>query len=140
MQARIRRLIVTTSLEDLIYLPTNSVLLLRAHEEGHREINERIYREMAEAIVGPAADDVMNQTFAASGKDADAAGTAATDQAIAKITGVFTGIVVERASRAGNAFDDITDHGRRPIIVNVAIEQALKKSLLPATVKVRSFE
>src|SRR4051794_38883619 len=45
VKAEIGKISVTISLTNKIYLPNGATAALRGHEEGHREINERVYRD-----------------------------------------------------------------------------------------------
>ena len=49
VQAKVQRVSVVLTLSDTIYLPKPRTQKLMAHEEGHRRINERVYRETGPA-------------------------------------------------------------------------------------------
>jgi hypothetical protein len=125
--AAVKRLRVRLTLANRIYLPDNANTPLRAHEEGHRQINEQVYDESAEAAARELAEEVMARTWTAEGADEDSAGKAATDVAVLHLCNAYLERVAGRASRVGDIYDRITQHGKRPIQVARAIKLAFEQ-------------
>lgn len=130
--ARIRHVDIGTRLTDTIYLPMLAPVLLRAHEEGHREMNERIYQE-GEAVARSAAAEVLSHDWEADGPDPRAAGKAATDLAVARACQIYLQGTADRASLAGDIYDRLTDHGRNQLYVANAIRLSFIEERHPTT-------
>ena len=111
VSAQIRQIRMTLTLHNKIYLPRGASPKLRAHEEGHRIINERVY-EKAEEVARSAAIQVLTQTFRGSGADPDAAGKAATDQAVKQLCESYLAGTADKAHQIGLIYDELTNHGR----------------------------
>ena len=109
--AHIRQIHVSLTLHNRIYLPRGATPKLRAHEEGHRIINERVYED-AERAAREAALQVLTQTWRAPGNDEPAAAKAATDQAVQKLCDLYLAGTAGKAARVGEIYDDLTNHGR----------------------------
>ena len=125
--ATIKELTVTLKLHNRIFIPQNGNAKLRAHEEGHREINERVYKD-AESVAREEAQRIVSKTWIASSSTPDAAGKAATDQAVNQLCNSYMKRVAEKASRIGDIYDELTDHGRSmQVTVNEAIAKSIKR-------------
>ncbi len=111
---------VALSLNDRIFLPQSAPLVLRAHEEGHREMNEQVYKTSA-AIAKEAAQKMLAKDWEADGADLDAAGKAATDAAVRWMGDEYLAGTAKRASHLGDIYDNITGHGTKPVLVANAI-------------------
>lgn len=109
---KIESMAITLTLENRIFLPRDATAKLRAHEEGHREINERVY-ESAEAVARAEAQRVLGQTWEGEGESADAAAQAALQQALRSFCRAYHAQIADRAYRVGSIYDELTDHGRR---------------------------
>jgi hypothetical protein len=124
---------VETSLTDTIYLPMMAPTLLRAHEEGHREMNEQIYQG-GDAVVRAAAQEIMSHTWESDGPTAEGAAKAATDLAVQQMCKTYLAATANRAARLGNIYDRLTDHGRNQLYVANAIRLSfLEEKRYPAT-------
>jgi hypothetical protein len=110
--AKLRRVDVTLTLEDTIFLPKHSTEKLKAHEDGHRRINERVYQR-AEDAARAAARDVLSKTWQGEGSDEDAAGKDATDKAVKELCEQYLNATAEKALRIGRKYDELTNHGGR---------------------------
>lgn len=99
-----------------VWLPDDVSDKLRAHEEGHRRIAERVYAEVAERAARAAADKVGGARFPAEAATAKAAQAAAA-AALCKAQDAMIQSYLDGTSRAGQkvqeAYDHITAHGRR---------------------------
>jgi hypothetical protein len=123
--AQIRVARVTLTLDNRIYMPTTANLPLRKHEEGHRELNERIFISDAEPAARALAERILPKDWIGTGADEDAAGKAATDIAVNQLCNEYLSVVAGRASRVGDEYDRITIHGTRPIDIARAVDMAL---------------
>jgi hypothetical protein len=131
--ARINHADISTRLTDTIYLPLGAPLLLRAHEEGHREMNERVYKE-GDAVARSAAAQALAHDWEADGPDVDAAGKAATDLAEQQMCKTYMEATAARASRLGDIYDRFTSHGRNNLYVANAIRLSfLEEQRMPTT-------
>ncbi|MBV8780835.1 MAG: hypothetical protein JO353_05495 [Phycisphaerae bacterium] len=126
VMVRIGQAHVHTALVDTIYLPQMAPVELRAHEEGHRVMNERVYEE-GESIAQQAAGKLLDGEWPGEGKDVDAAGKAATNRAIAKFSDVYLQHTSRRASALGDIYDKLTNHGRNSLIVANAIKLSFEE-------------
>jgi hypothetical protein len=111
--AQVKHVSVTLTLEDTMFLPRHSTERLNAHEDGHLRINERVYREGAEAAARTAAKTMMSQTWRGSGVDEDSAGKDATDKAVKALCDQYLRATADRALRIGQTYDELTNHGKR---------------------------
>jgi hypothetical protein len=110
--AQVRQVHVTLTLDNTLWLPKHGTEKLRAHEDGHRRINERVYDVAVDAARG-AARNVMSQTWAGDGIDEDASGKDATDKAVKALCDQYLQRTANRALRIGQIYDELTNHGRR---------------------------
>jgi hypothetical protein len=132
--ARLQRVTVTLVLDDTIFLPEPATAKLRAHEEGHRRINEMVYGGDAESAARDAAASVLPRTWQGRGPTLDAAGKAATDAAVDALGRQYLARVADRAYAIGSTYDDLTDHGRKlSLNEDEAIRLAFAKHAGPAT-------
>jgi hypothetical protein len=111
VSAHIRQVRVTLTLHNKIYIPRGGNAKIRAHEEGHRIINERVYEE-AEQVARAAAMEVLTLTWRGSGDDRETAGKAATDEAVKHLCEAYLAGTAGKASRIGEIYDELTNHGR----------------------------
>jgi len=119
---------IELALEDVIYLPMNATLPLRIHEEGHREINERLYRAKAEAIALRAATQTVARDLTNSAADPDAALGEAITEAEKQIRQRTQRTFVEQAQHIADRFDRITNHGQRDVDPREAIDWAFQEN------------
>lgn len=111
VSAHIRQVHVTLTLHDRIYVPRGGTPKIRAHEEGHRVINERVYED-AEAVARKAALEVLTQVWRGRGDSPDAAAKAATDLAVQHLCDEYLAGTAGKAAHVGEIFDELTKHGR----------------------------
>jgi len=125
--ATIRAVRVRLTLENRIYLPNGANAKIRAHEEGHRIINERVY-ETAAAEARAAAMEVITRSWTGVGATPDAAGKDATDKAVKALGDAYLARTAGVASRVGDIYDELTKHGRHTRLKESdAIEQAFDR-------------
>ncbi|MGF1634488.1 MAG: hypothetical protein ACFCVE_11610 [Phycisphaerae bacterium] len=115
---------VNASLKDTIYLPHKAPAKLVAHEEGHRRLNLLVWKD-AEAAGRAAGRKVINRTFTGTGPTREAARKQASEEASGLVTQTFLETTQGRASKLHEAYDDLTDHGRKPIGEDEAIKRVL---------------
>jgi hypothetical protein len=113
VEAQIRRVNVTLTLSDTIYLPMRRTQKLVAHEEGHRRINERVYSETAEAAARKAAEQIISRAWTATAASENAAGKLATDQAVRALGEAYLKETASRAYDIGEKYDQLTGHGTK---------------------------
>jgi hypothetical protein len=123
--ARINSVEVKLTLEVTIWLPTYVRPKLAAHEEGHREIYERIYREAAERAARAEAEKLLGRTFTAGGADCRAAVEAAIRKANQRVMDGYVEATAGWAHRVGTRYDELTRHGRLDV---PGVEEAIRQS------------
>jgi len=116
----IRAAKVTLKLKIDVYLPKNASAKLKAHEEGHRHISERVY-EQAEQEARKLLAGYVGKTFKL---EAGADPQAFVQEAARACTDGYHKQVTERSVRVNDRYDEITAHGRKPIAEQKAIELA----------------
>jgi hypothetical protein len=125
---RIESVEVHVDLTVTIWTPTWAKQKLIDHEEGHREIAERVYGEIAAAAARSEAEKLVGKTITASGDDCEAAAAAAVKEAVQAFSRAYMDATADWASRVGNRYDEITRHGKRDEPnVEEAIRQAFER-------------
>jgi hypothetical protein len=116
-------------LKVVVWNPANARDKLKAHEEGHREISETIYKT-ADAQAKAVAQKLDGRRIVGEG-DTPAAAQKAADEAMRAANQQVCEEYMELTSRAGvrvqTLYDDLTGHGMRPIAEKDAIQQAFAK-------------
>ncbi|MDB5295613.1 MAG: hypothetical protein JWO31_1596 [Phycisphaerales bacterium] len=111
-----------------VWLPAGASEKLKAHEDGHRRIAERVYDEVAERAARAAATALDGRRLNTDGPTAQAAADAA-EAALSKAQGDAIQAYLDGTSRAGqkvqDAYDAATSHGRR---AEVAEGDAIRKA------------
>jgi hypothetical protein len=125
---RIDSIQVELNLDDTLFLPKNAPKKLTAHEQGHRQIAERIYLDAADDTARRLAAPLVGQTFTATGPTPDAAADAAAKSAVQKFCDDYTATIPARSSTVNDLFDKLTDHGRNKLPEPDAIRQAFQKA------------
>jgi hypothetical protein len=120
---------VVLQLKVVIWNPANAAAKLKAHEEGHREISETIYKA-AEVHAKAAAQKLDGRRIVGEG-DTPAAAQKAADEALQAANRQVCEEYMDLTSRAGvrvqNLYDELTGHGTRPLGEKEAVEQAFAK-------------
>jgi hypothetical protein len=98
-----------------IWVPTDAADKLKAHEEGHRQISERVYAEVADRAARVAGDALDGRRFAGEGATAAEAQKAA-DDAVAAAHQAMSKAYLDETNgstlKVQEAYDALTDHGR----------------------------
>lgn len=103
---------VTTQLRIVIWIPQAAPAKLAAHEEGHRRIAQRVYKE-ADASARRSARALDGRTLTAVGPDCRAAETRASQSAADQYCHDYLELTNQRAGRIGEIYDRLTAHGTR---------------------------
>ncbi len=116
---------VTTRLEIVIWLPTNYTPKEKDHEEGHRRISERVYGELADKTARQVAAKYVRMKLREFTFYDDSRKTAeeAVNRALQDVSSNWVKIVLGRADRLNDRFDELTDHGRNNRPVDDAINE-----------------
>jgi len=117
---------VTLSLKVTIWIPAGAPAKLMAHEEGHRQIDERIYEE----AVNTAKDGARvldGQVLRATAADCASAEQNATQSAADEFCRNYLREIGRRAGRISDEYDKLTAHGTKsPPAEDAAIRDAFK--------------
>jgi len=124
---RISAIQVDLQLKITIWLPRGANAKLKAHEEGHREIAERIYSERADNAARAAAARSDGKQFTARGNTCDEAANAAIGQADTLLCQTYLKGTGGIAGRIGDLYDDLTRHGTNKLPEDQAIRQSFER-------------
>jgi len=127
VEVKIEQMTIKLDLKVTIWLPKNAVKPLEAHEDGHRVIAENFYAD-AEKVARGLAAKVVGKKVSGEGKDAQAAGQSAMNNACQKLLDDYLEAVNKPCNTAQEAFDRITVHGaNQKVTVKDAIDAAMKE-------------
>jgi hypothetical protein len=121
----IQKITIKVNLQVNIFLPARVPADLRTHEETHRRISETFYVDAAEKA-RKVAETYVGRTFTGEGKDAAAAEKAIAERVMNEISSGYMQDVRVPATRVNALFDEITDHGRKRIVADEAMKQAME--------------
>jgi hypothetical protein len=119
----IAQISVTLQLNITIWVPTEVTQRVIDHENGHRQISEYYYRA-ADKLAGRIAASYMGRQVEIAGTDLNAESTKALKQIATDISDEY-----ERELNSEPAqllYDSITDHSRNDVLVQDAVDHALK--------------
>jgi hypothetical protein len=108
---RVDAIQVDVQLKVTIWLPKQAPEKLKAHEEGHRRIAERIYKERAEKAARASASKTDGKRFSGKGKNCDEAVNAALGQADTQLCQSYLNQTGGAVGRLGDIYDQLTTHG-----------------------------
>ncbi|HEX8916255.1 MAG TPA: hypothetical protein VF796_28150, partial [Humisphaera sp.] len=115
------------TLSVTVWLPTGVTEKVRAHEEGHRRISERMYAEVADKAARAAAEAVHRRRFTGEGATAAEAKKAASDAMNTAHT-LMIRTYLNETSIVGNQiqqeYDRITAHALNDVPEDEAITRA----------------
>ena len=117
---------MTLRMKVIVWLPEQAPAKLKAHEEGHRQIDERAYQD-ADRAARQIARAMDGQTISGEGATCAAAEKQATNTAAGKLCRLYIERVAKRAARISEIYDQITAHGTRGPAEKEAIRQAFEK-------------
>jgi hypothetical protein len=112
MDFRMERVTLKLSMTITVWLPEGANEQLKAHEEGHRQIAEIFYAD-AEKAARKVAARAAGKSVSGEGKDIPTAGRAAVEKVNKSLCNDFLKAVADPCQRAQEAFDRMTDHGRK---------------------------
>lgn len=126
-ELKVREVGVTLQLRIVIWLPAVATPRLTAHEEGHRQITERIYgsaakiaREIAQALDG--------QTLIGEAPDCQGAELRATQTTASQFCRSYLEQTARPSGHLSEVYDELTAHGTRAEPVeDEAIRQAFER-------------
>ena len=121
---RVQSVHLTLTLQVLVWLPTSAPAKLAAHEEGHKQIDQRIYDE-ARSVAEKEGAALDGQLINASAADCVAAENKATQSAAEDVCRRYLKAVGQRTERINQQYDEVTSHGTKATpSENKAVEQA----------------
>lgn len=109
---RLQGVRMTLLMKVVIWLPQRAPAQLESHEDGHLEIDQRVYAD-ADNVARQIARAMDGQTVEGQGPTTQASEKNATDNAAAKLCRLYIEQVAKRAARIGQSYDQITAHGTR---------------------------
>jgi hypothetical protein len=112
MDFRMERVTLKLSMTITVWLPEGANEQLKAHEEGHRQIAEIFYAD-AEKGARKVAARAQGKSVSGEGQDISSAGRAAVERVNKSLCDQFLNEVATPCQRAQEAFDRMTDHGRK---------------------------
>jgi len=124
---RVQSVHLTLSLKVLLWLPAPTPAKLAAHEEGHKQIDQRIYDE-AKPLADQAAKSIDGQILSASAVDCTTAENKAAQSAAEGVCKRYLQSVGQRTERINQEYDKITVHGTKASPAEAkAVEQAFDR-------------
>ncbi len=120
---------ITTRLEVTIWLPERYTRREKEHEDGHRRISETVYARLAEKTARQAGARYLGMSLRATGSMEEAKSEAkdVIGKALEDIASRWLRVVLGMANRVNDRFDELTDHGRKDMPVDIAIKLAFSK-------------
>jgi len=109
---KVRDVGVTLQLQIVIWLPEGATPKLLAHEEGHRQITERVY-ERAEKIARQIAQALDGQTISGDGTDCGGAEKQAMQTAASQFCRAYLEQTARPSAHLSEIYDNLTAHGTR---------------------------
>jgi hypothetical protein len=125
---------LTLGLKVTVWLPDNANEKLKAHEEGHLLMTEKVYAERADKAARAAGALIDGRRFTAEAEncdDVDKAVEQTIGEANQKVYHGYLSKTADVSARAGEIYDDITRHGARADIdEKTAAAQAFDRQAL----------
>ena len=119
----ISQISVALQLNITIWVPTGVTQRVIDHEEGHRRISEYYYQN-AEKLAGRIASTYMEKQVEITGSDLNAESTKVLQQMAAEISDEYERELNPEPTQL--LYDSITDHSRNEVVVQDAVDHALK--------------
>jgi hypothetical protein len=121
---RVQSVHLTITLKVVVWLPVSAPNQLTAHEEGHKQIDQRIYDE-AKSIAEGEGKLIDGRVVDATAADCAAAENKATQSAAENVCKRYLKSVGQMAERINQRYDDLTSHGTR---ISPAPEKAVEQA------------
>lgn len=118
---------VYVRLNIIIWTPKDASEKLKAHEEGHRKLDEMMYQKLAEDAARAAGAEMDGHQFTGHGKSE---GRAVSDAVTSMFQQAGHDYLAQSSAindQVNQAYDAITEHGSNDISVEQAIRQALER-------------
>jgi hypothetical protein len=116
---------ISTQLHVVVYVPIGASEKLKAHEEGHRKLAEKIYMDYALGAARAAGAQVDGRRFSGDGPDWTTAAQNAVSQPIRDMGDRYLEMTSKRSSIVNDAYDVLTAHGVNAKPEEVAMAEAL---------------
>jgi len=121
----ITRINMTLLLNITIWVPTGVTQRVIDHEDGHRQISEYYY-QTADKVAERVAATYMGKQVEVTGADLNAESIMALQQMGAEITAEYDRELNPEPTQL--LYDSITDHSRNEVVVQDAVDHALKNA------------
>lgn len=125
---RVRSVRVSLQLKIVIWLPRGAPEQLIAHEEGHRQIDERIFGR-ADEVARSLASHLDGSELSAQADDCTHAERKATGDAVNRFCHDYLDHMVGRAEDVNAIYDQLTAHGTK---AELAPEEAIRQAFARA--------
>jgi hypothetical protein len=109
---RVQGVRAVLELRVIIWLPEHAPDKLKAHEEGHRQIAERVYKD-AEKVAREAAKAIDGKTVSGTAGDCAAAERQATQDAANRFCHAYLDRTAAVSAAVGDTYDQLTRHGTK---------------------------
>ncbi len=119
-------LTINLSCDIVMWLPNDHTAKIKAHENAHNLISQRVYAD-SDKIARALAKSAAAKPIKPARGDCKESADRAIAQVIGQITQQWIDTVGGKAGAVNQAFDDLTDHGRNKLPEDKAIEQAFAK-------------
>jgi hypothetical protein len=107
---------LTIALKITLWLPDNATEKLKVHEEGHREMTEKVYSERSDKAAKAAGALIDGKRLIAEADNCDEVDKAVEQtigEANKKVYHAYLTRTADASARAGEIYDEITRHGIR---------------------------
>jgi hypothetical protein len=111
-ELKVREVGVALQLRIVIWLPEGATPKLTAHEEGHRQITERVYGS-AEKIARQIAQSLDGQTISGDAPNCQGAERQATQAAAGQFCQSYLDQTARPSAHLSEIYDELTAHGTR---------------------------
>lgn len=126
-KVKVESVTVRPNLKVIEWVPEGGSQRLTEHEDGHREISVRFYKE-SEKVARDIAQGFVGKVLLGEDGDTEAARRAAIHKGISELSDQYMKAVEAPAARVNELYDTITDHGRNEKFPpKKAIEMAMKR-------------
>lgn len=119
---------VYVRLNVVIWTPKNAAAKLKAHEEGHRKLDEMMYKKLAEPAARAAGEEMDGHQFTGQGATALKAENDAVQSMFQQAGHDYLAQASDPNDKVNESYDRITHHGTNNVLEAEAIKQALEQS------------
>ena len=125
---QVHGLTITLQLHVTIWVAQGVTEKLKAHEEGHRIISEKVYQDSALVEARAAGAATMDgKRFTGEGPNWKAAAANAIDPVINEVGKAYLQHTADVADEISNIYDDLTQHGSNDKAEDEAIKEGLRE-------------